>query len=284
MTSHECMLADLPILLMAPIGLIMVGVHAGSKKLCHAHGLIYPQVVHCQQCKWRSNRDTCFASALWAGAVACRCLLSDALFQRMETCYLCAFTICSGALVAQCICAMHVCNCLTSLGGAFSSEASDWRETAQKHECGRDQQTTGLIFKWRRIQAAIRFSSGAVEHPLVCLHVAMLSALVFGVVDLLHSRTSLHALAPSALLFVLVTATFLRAAAVTDMCALLPSDISSNLYDDDAVDWHRRYLVWYIADSAAGCRVFGVQVTTALVLKFLHFCGAFMVALLLKVF
>jgi len=95
---------------------------------------------------------------------------------------MCAFTICSGALVATCLCAVHVCRSLTSLVEAFLSEALARSQNTQKHE--REQQSARLVIKWKRVRAVIRFSSGAVERLLVCLHIAMLSALLMGAIDL----------------------------------------------------------------------------------------------------
>jgi len=116
---------------------------------------------------------------------------------------------------------------------------------------------------------------------MACLQVAVFSTLVLGSIDKLNGRTPIAELVSLALLLALVATAFIRAAAVTDTCAKLPPFINA-LVSDTKMDLQCQYVVRYIQDSAAGFYIYDVQLTTALVLKAMYFCGAFLFAVASK--
>jgi len=110
------------------------------------------------------------------------------------------------------------------------------------------------------------------------LQFAVVSTLVLGAIDGLSGRHAIKDLVPLVLLLALLVFAFIRAAAVTDTCTKVPSFINAHV-SDTALDLQCQYIVRYITDSAAGFYIFDVQVTTAMVLKMMYFCGAFVFAI-----
>merc|ERR1740123_2435349 len=98
--------------------MISIRVYDGSRMLCKCHGLMMPDVEQTGFIKpWarQSCIDVCLAFALWTAAVACHWFASSPFSDVGEVVYSCAFTVCSDTLMALCLCAFQVCNCLTAL-------------------------------------------------------------------------------------------------------------------------------------------------------------------------
>jgi hypothetical protein len=185
-------------------------------------------------------------------------------------------------LMALCLCVLHVCNSVTGLIHAFSASACVGAQNAKEsHGSYSILQSVSLVNNWNMIQAAIRKSSGALEHLMACLQAAMLSTILLGAVDSLSTRPSVGDFAPLALLLTLVAIAFFRAAAVTDLCNRVPPLINTHVSEED-VDFKCQYVVRYIIDSTAGFYIFDVQVTTSMILKMIYFSGAFVFAVLTK--
>jgi hypothetical protein len=284
-SNSASLLADLPLVLCGPLGLLAIHAHTGSTMLCACYGLMMPNVKQTgffEQWKRQSYFDLCLAYTVCVTAVICRWWTSNAFSGEGEVLHACTFALSSGMLMALCLCMMHVCNSLTALVHAFSANAC--AEAQNAHEiCGSysSLQSISLVNKWNMIQATIRKSSGALEHLMVCLKAAMLSTILLGAVDGLSTRPSIGDFAPLALLLTLVALAFFRAAAVTDLCNRVPPLINTHVSEED-VDFKCQYVVRYIIDSTAGFYIFDVQVTTAMILKFLYFCGVFVFAVVTK--
>jgi len=282
--GESCLLADLPVILGGPIGLLALGTHTGSRMLCKCHNLMLQGVDEAGFLDlWmrQSYLDVFLAMALWAAAVASRWFVANAFFEEGETLYPCAFALSSGMFMALCLCTLHVCNCLTALVHAYSSRACAERQSFLQGHSVLD--TSSFVNRWNAIQATIRKGSGAMECLMACLQADMLLILVLGAIDSLHGRPSLEHLASLLPLLALVLFSFWRAAAVTETCTKVPPLINSHV-SESGVDSECQYVVRYIMDSAAGFYVFDVHVTTARVLKLMYFCGAFVLAVGTKLF
>jgi len=275
------MLADLPVVCVGPVGMVLVHTYSGSNMLCKCHGLMMPSIEKTGfHSEWRGQScvDAVLALMLWVFAMVSRCYASGVFSGEGEVVYPCAFAVCSGALMALCLCTFHVCNCLTATIHVFSSKARNDCESF--HELS-VLQIASLAKEWNVIQATIRKSSGAIGHLMAWLQCAVVSTLVLWAIDGLSGRQAIKDMVPLVLLLALLLLAFIRAAAVTDTCTKVPAFINAHV-SDTALDFQCQYMVRYITDSAAGFYIFDVQVTTAMVLKMVYFCGAFVFAMATK--
>lgn len=114
------------------------------------------------------------------------------------------------------------------------------------------------------------------EPMLIALQFAMVMALVLATLVFQGGslKLDLHFISLW-LLLALIAVAFLRSAFVTDRCRRVPSLVNT-LVLNGVVDFEWQCLVRFISDSDAGCYIYNVPVTTAMVLRFLYFCGAFM--------
>lgn len=132
-------------------------------------------------------------------------------------------------------------------------------------------QFSEAVVEWNRIQAAIRKTSSAAEHPFCVIQLTMLLVMCLLVLDRKH--TPLWALSPMVAILAAMSHIFVRAAFVTESCQRLGPVINAFAVSEEPMDQDRMYLVDYIAASAAGFYIYDVRVNIGQVVRLFHYAG-----------
>jgi len=143
------------------------------------------------------------------------------------------------------------------------------------------------VHEWDVLHAAIFKTSGWAERCLFALQVVAVTAVLLGVADVLlsdkeESGEVLQALIPGALILLGVVRLGVCAAVVTAKCDQAPSILNS-LSLGPGTNRAKQRVVQHILNSSAGFYVFGVRLTTGIVLRFLYFGGVVIFTLLTRI-
>jgi len=277
------LLSDIPLTFGAFLGLVSLATHCNSRDLVECCYLLHSYAIH-ERFDEQWLRTSCWDLAatlvLWLVAVSERVrgagMVQAAQDNNMDVfsvLHIATFAFSSLILVTLAFCMLYVCRALMGSVDAFCFVTLG------------EQSLLEAVPRWNKVQAILRKGSGSIQTCIFILSLTVLFTFLLGAVDVYQSSQQksgyVSTLIPGALLVVVVSRIFFKAAGVTDKCNRVPSLINSCSFGDDSdgIDEKRQYVVTYVLNSAAGFHVKEIRLTSDMTLKFVYLCAVGIFAL-----
>lgn len=123
---------------------------------------------------------------------------------------------------------------------------------------------------WNMTQAILRKASVSIEHCLLALCFVLVFAVPLLLVDVLYTGSApILTMIPALCVTCGILYVLLLAATISEQCTRVPALVNA-LSFGEGTEAARQQTVDYISSSAAGFYVFGMRLTTAMVLKFMY--------------
>lgn len=214
--------------------------------------------------QWRKARLDCSAFLLIWFAIIVSSVSSD--YSDEPTVEIVLHACLNAVLAGATTCSAHgmvfVCRSLSLMVDAFCCDVVSALPLAE------------VAHSWNVAQSVLRRVSDSIETCLLTLGVVLTAVVSCLVVDIVVVGIS-NELLPAVILGMLISSSilylFLLSASISEKCARVPSLVNSIDFGS-GTERERQRVVDYIASSAAGFYVFGMRLTTGMVLKFMYVC------------